>query len=191
MTPGGRGEPGQTRRTPVPVPVKRHRGEPGHTRDTHAHTRTHGSHRRTTQYSTGVFLRLLSPAAEFRPSRGRAGFSLGLDGCEVRLCDPCARVRPCVPCVSRLPPVSFYRYCKSLVMFAQPYARGRSQHSHEDSIHTARIGICGKICRRFAAQYGVICTTCNSLASTCQLPVQYAHSRSSRELTGPFCASPA
>ena len=22
----------------------------------------------------------------------------------------CARVRPCVPCVSRLPPVSFYRY---------------------------------------------------------------------------------
>ena len=22
---------------------------------------------------------------------------------------PCARVRPCVPCVSRLPPVSFYR----------------------------------------------------------------------------------
>ena len=31
-------------------------------------------------------------------------------GCEVRLCDPCARVRPCVPCVSRLPPVSFYRY---------------------------------------------------------------------------------
>ena len=39
----------------------------------------------------------------FRPSRGaRAGVSLGLDGCEVRLCDPCARVRPCVPCVSRL-----------------------------------------------------------------------------------------
>ena len=32
--------------------------------------------------------------------RGRAGVSLGLDGCEVRLCDPCARVRPCVPCVS-------------------------------------------------------------------------------------------
>ena len=67
----------------------------------------------------------------FRPSRGRAGVSLGLDGCEVdRLCDPCARmcarvpvcapVCPvcvpcvsrlvCVPCVSRLPPVSFYRY---------------------------------------------------------------------------------
>ena len=30
--------------------------------------------------------------------RGRAGVSLGLDGCEVRLCDPCARVRRvCVP----------------------------------------------------------------------------------------------
>ena len=46
---------------------------------------------------------------------GRAGVSLGLDVCEVRLCDPCARVRPCVPCVSRLPPVSFYRYCDSCV----------------------------------------------------------------------------
>ena len=37
---------------------------------------------------------------------------VGLDGCEVRLCDPCARVRPCVPCVSRLPkcfvPVQVY-----------------------------------------------------------------------------------
>ena len=32
---------------------------------------------------------------------GRAGCVLGgLDGCEVRLCDPCARVRPGVPCVS-------------------------------------------------------------------------------------------
>ena len=64
-----------------------------------------------------------------RSSRGRAvfraGVLVGLDGCEVLLCDPCARVRPCVPCVcpgsprapvslntgtglcaSRLPPVS-------------------------------------------------------------------------------------
>ena len=32
--------------------------------------------------------------------------SLGLDGCEVCLCDPCARVRPCVPCVSRVCPGS-------------------------------------------------------------------------------------
>ena len=29
--------------------------------------------------------------------RGRAGVSLVLDGCEVRLCDPCARVRPGFP----------------------------------------------------------------------------------------------
>ena len=40
---------------------------------------------------------------------------VGLDGCEVRLCDPCARLCPCVlcvpcvSCVSRLPRVSFYR----------------------------------------------------------------------------------
>ena len=34
---------------------------------------------------------------------------VGLDACEVRLCGPCAFVRPRVPCVSRLPPVSFYR----------------------------------------------------------------------------------
>ena len=44
-------------------------------------------------------LRILS-RPRFRPSRGRAGVSLGLDGCEVCLCDPCARMRPCVPCVS-------------------------------------------------------------------------------------------
>jgi len=39
---------------------------------------------------------------------------VGFDGCEVRLCGLCAFVRPrvpCVSCVSRLPPVSFYRYC--------------------------------------------------------------------------------
>ena len=29
-----------------------------------------------------------------------AGVLVGVDGFEVRLCDPCARVRPCVPCVS-------------------------------------------------------------------------------------------
>ena len=73
---------------------------------------------------------------------GKPPNTVGLDGCEVLLCDPCARemcpvytyvsrgsappgvflyrystglcdprarVRPCVPCVSRLPPVSFYR----------------------------------------------------------------------------------
>ena len=37
-----------------PDPVKRHRGEPGHTHGTHkpqAHTRTHGSHRRTSRHT--------------------------------------------------------------------------------------------------------------------------------------------
>ena len=34
------------------------------------------------------------------------GVSLGLDGCEVCLCVPCARVRPRVPCVSRVCPGS-------------------------------------------------------------------------------------
>ena len=46
-------------------------------------------------------------AADWSP-RCRAGVLVGLDGCEVRLCDPCARVRPCVPCVSRLPPVCHF-----------------------------------------------------------------------------------
>ena len=41
----------------------------------------------------------------------RARCVVGLDGCEVRLCDPRARVRPCVPSVSRVCRlVSFYRY---------------------------------------------------------------------------------
>jgi hypothetical protein len=43
---------------------------------------------------------------------------VGFDGCEVRLCGLCAFVRPrvpCVSCVSRLPPVSFYRYRVSRV----------------------------------------------------------------------------
>ena len=36
--------------------------------------------------------------------RAGAGVLVGLDGCEVLLCDPCARARPFVPCVwSRLP----------------------------------------------------------------------------------------
>ena len=52
----------------------------------------------------------VEPAADSVDARGRAGVLVGLDGCEVRLCLPCARVRPSVPCVSRLPPVSFYRY---------------------------------------------------------------------------------
>jgi hypothetical protein len=36
----------------------------------------------------------------------RVGALEGWDSCEVRLCDPCARVRQCVPCVSRVCPGS-------------------------------------------------------------------------------------
>ena len=50
------------------------------------------------------------PVASLEPAATDGRGLVGLDGCEVCLCDPCARVRPCVPCVSRLPPVSFYRY---------------------------------------------------------------------------------
>ena len=57
------------------------------------------------RYSTGTTRR-----REVVRVNGCVGRGLqGLDGCEVRLCDPCACVRPCVPCVFRLPPVSFYR----------------------------------------------------------------------------------
>ena len=46
--------PDATHDPPIRVPVKRHRGEPGHTRDTHGthgRTRAHGSHRQTSQPS--------------------------------------------------------------------------------------------------------------------------------------------
>ena len=48
-----------------------------------------------------LFMRLLS-RPRFRPSRGRAGVSLGLDGCEVRLCPPCVRVCAFVSRVSEI-----------------------------------------------------------------------------------------
>ena len=67
---------------------------------------------------------------------GRAGVSLGSDGCEVRLCDPCARVRPCVPCVrtrihihtcvSRLSPpggVFFVEHPRSVGLVPSHYTR--------------------------------------------------------------------
>ena len=61
-----------------------------------------------------LLLRLLI-RPRFRPSqRGRAGVSLGLDGCEVRLCDLCVRVCACVSLVCPgsprclFTPVSFY-----------------------------------------------------------------------------------
>ena len=48
---------------------------------------------------------------------------VGLDGCEVRLCDPCARVRPCVPCVPAPPgvflPVPGFG-CRVVVPKSQP-----------------------------------------------------------------------
>ena len=47
---------GQCKRGTVFLPVKRHRGEPGHTRDTYGtrgRTRAHGSHRRTSHPHTG------------------------------------------------------------------------------------------------------------------------------------------
>jgi hypothetical protein len=37
---------------------------------------------------------------------------VGLVGCEIGLCAFVRPRVPCVPCVSRLPPVSFYRYAK-------------------------------------------------------------------------------
>ena len=36
---------------------------------------------------------------------------VGLDGCEVLLCDPCARLRPCAPWVSRVCPGSGLPRC--------------------------------------------------------------------------------
>ena len=54
-----------------------------------------------------------SPRCLFTPPVSFYRCCTGVCGCEVRPCDPFARVRPCVPCVpcvSRLPPVSFYRF---------------------------------------------------------------------------------
>ena len=48
------------------------------------------------QAPPGVFL-------QARAVCGSAGVLVVWDGCEVRLCDPYARVTPCVPCVSRHP----------------------------------------------------------------------------------------
>ena len=50
------------------------------------------------------------PAADSVVARSCAGVLAGMDGCEVRLCLPCARVRPCVPCPAVSNPVRvFYR----------------------------------------------------------------------------------
>jgi hypothetical protein len=39
---------------------------------------------------------------------------VGWDGCEVCLCEPCARVRPCAPCVSRVCLGSPFAFLQSL-----------------------------------------------------------------------------
>ena len=88
------------------LPVKRHRGEPGHTRDTRD-TRAHTDH-------TDKPHNHPNPPTHGRRSRPAQGRPMAPTGIriEVRLCDPCARVRPCVPCVCApcvpAPPVSFY-----------------------------------------------------------------------------------
>ena len=64
---------------------------------------------------------------------------VSLDGCEVRRCDPCALVRPRVPCVSRVcpgSPVSFYRYSKATTRICG-IAR-ESVVTHEEDRGTAR-----------------------------------------------------
>lgn len=57
-----------------------------------------------------------SPEYRLATNRAVVRVCWGLDGCEVCLCDPCARVHPCV---SRLPPVSFYR----LTAAGRPYTK--------------------------------------------------------------------
>ena len=60
-----------------------------------------------------------------------------VDGCEVRPCDPFARVRPCVPCVpcvSRLPRCLFTGTCRRLFLrgtasFQPSFAVGASDHA--------------------------------------------------------------
>jgi hypothetical protein len=82
-----------------------------------SYTNRHEPKLRTSRERYPGYLRLLS-----RPRfRSRADVTcglcvllVGLDGCEVRLCGPCAFVRPrvpCVPCVSRLPRCLFTGTC--------------------------------------------------------------------------------
>jgi len=111
-TPGGAGTHTATRDT-------RDR-DSGDTHGTRGRTKAHGPRRRTSQPS--------KPTNNTHPARQRDDRSRGRlnshrpgadrsprpaqymyrrtvyiwDACEVRLCDTCARVRPCVPCVSRV-----------------------------------------------------------------------------------------
>ena len=88
---------------PYRDPVQRPRGEPGHTRDRHTKPGTVP----VPAVARAVPVASLEPAATDGRACGRG--LVGLDGCEVRQCAIRVPVCPCVPCVSRLPPVSFYR----------------------------------------------------------------------------------
>ena len=77
--------------------------------------------RLSTAVATPRAVASLEPATVWAATDGRG--LVGLDGCEVRLCDPCARVRPCVPCVPAPPgvflPVPGFG-CRVVVPKSQP-----------------------------------------------------------------------
>ena len=87
------------------VPVKRHRGEPGHTRDTRdtrAHARAHGSHGRTSQPSTQI-QRHTRTATDSTAARTAAGPESTAPRGRLRRGRP-RRTRPCLhPLPERLP----------------------------------------------------------------------------------------
>ena len=57
----------------------------------------------------------------------------GLDGCEVRLCLPCARVRPCVPAP---PGVSIHiTICVLCAVSDSQLFHGRSSHGQGDPVN--------------------------------------------------------
>ena len=60
--------------------------------------------------SLGVLQLYRYPCLSWLPAMSFTGMLLvGLAGCEIGLCAFVRPRVPCVPCVSRLPPVSFYR----------------------------------------------------------------------------------
>jgi hypothetical protein len=52
---------------------------------------------------------------------------VGLVGCEIRLCAFVRPRVPCVSCVSRLPPVSFYRYPRCLFTGCEPDVKPKTK----------------------------------------------------------------
>ena len=63
----------------------------------------------------------------FRLSRGRAGVSMGLDACEVRLCPPCVRVCACVSRVCPGSPRCIFtgNFCKAKTFFRKLFGNLR------------------------------------------------------------------